>query len=106
VLVLRTAPPRAADGGLTRGEDRLPVFVALAVDPVAITGIALKVAIDVAEALLEQLEERVAECRVHSDHLAGVVAADTVTGQGFFKEGYGRKRDKRSVHPSRFRPGE
>ena len=106
MLVLRTAPSRAADGGLPGGEDRLPVFVALAVDPEAIAGIALKVAIDVAEALFEQLEERIAECRVHSDHLAGVIAAHAVTGQGFFKEGYGRKRDKESVHPSRFRPGE
>lgn len=87
MFVLRAAPPRAADGGLTRGEDRLPVFVAFAVDPEAIAGIALKVAIDVAEALLEQLEERIAECRIHSDHLAGVVAAHTVTGEGFFKQG-------------------
>jgi hypothetical protein len=52
VLVLRTAPPCAADGGLTSGEDRLPEIVALAIDPVAVARIALKVAIDVAEALL------------------------------------------------------
>ena len=85
MLVLRAAPSRAAHGGLARGEDRLPEFVALALEPEARTRIALKVAIDVAEALFEQLEEGIAECRVHPDHLAWVVAAHTVTGQGFLK---------------------
>ena len=106
VLVLRAAPPRAANGRLARGEDRLPELVALAVEPVARAGIALKVAIDVAEALFEQLEEGIAECRVHSDHFAWMVAAHIVTGQGFLEEGCVHKRDKESVHPSRFRPGE
>lgn len=100
VLVLRAAPPRAADGRLARGEDRLPEFVALAVEPMARAGIALKVAIDVAEALFEQLEEGIAECRVHSDHFAWMVAAHIVTGEGFLEEGCVHKRDKESVHPS------
>jgi hypothetical protein len=99
MLVLRAAPPRATDLWLASREDSLPEFVAFTVDPVTRTRIALKVAIDVSEALFEQLEERVAECRVHSDHFARVVAAHTVTGKGFFKEGY--ERDKELV-PSRF----
>ena len=61
--------------------------MALVVEPEAGARIAFKVAIDVAEALLEELEKWVAECRVHSDHFARVVAAHIVTGEGFFKEG-------------------
>ena len=106
MLVLRAAPPRAADGRLASGEDRFPEFVALAVEPEARAGIALKVAIDVAEALFEELEEGIAEGRVHPDHLAWVVAAHTMTGQGFLKQGCEHKKDKESVHPSRFTPGE
>jgi len=64
----------------------LPVRSAFAINPIAGYWVAFEVAVLIPISLLKQLQQGVAERRVHPDTLPRVVATDVVASQALFKE--------------------
>lgn len=86
----------------------LPWICALALDPVTRYGVALEVAVAVPVALLEQLEQGVAQRGVHADALPREVAAHAVAREALFEERFLVRAPAvevaRGRHPRRVRP--